>query len=104
MKTSLSSFFFPKSCPNMPEFSRSCEEQETPEVSFSQIYSWNKTEVIMTEIAGRERGEWGCHPAILFTSKTMITYEWNEHTADSDSRLLTKYLNLIKPQTNPDNW
>lgn len=44
----------------------------------------------MTEIAGRERGEWGCHPAILFISKTIIIYEWNEHTANSDSRLLTK--------------
>lgn len=74
----------------MPDFSRSCEKQEATQVSFSQIYSWIKTEVIMTEIASRERGEWGCHPAILFTSKTIIIYEWNEQTADFEARLLTK--------------
>lgn len=55
----------------------------------------------MTETAGRERG---CHSAVLFTSKTITIYEWNEHTDNSDSRSLTKYLNLIKSQTNPNNW
>lgn len=61
MKTPLSHFSFPKSCPDMPQFSRNWAKQEASMVNFSQICSEFKTEAIMTETAGKG----GCPPKLL---------------------------------------